>query len=276
MNHYSWVLPGTEAFALYDVLPESCIFEADDGLWHVDYYCPPEQGLDKAFLSQYPGFHLNILPDQDWVVQSALATPPVVVGQFYVHTPDYPTSFEHAHTLCVSATTAFGSGHHATTQGCLQLIQDIWKDGGWKNALDFGCGSGILALAMNCLHPGSTVGIDNDGDALAVARDHAYRNGCPTEFIHGDRLPHGAEFDCIVANVYGPILMDLAPTFSGASNIVFSGILQVQMDDVVQVYAQLGWVLEKVIHTNEWVSLWLKNRPFVPPVQCEEGIFVAG
>jgi ribosomal protein L11 methyltransferase len=259
MNHYSWVLSGAEAFSLYDLLPESCIFEGDQGLWHVDYYCPLEHPLDDNFLSKHPGFQFNILPDQDWVVQSALATPPVVVGQFYVHTPDYPPSTEHALTLCVSATTAFGSGHHATTQGCLQLIQDIWATGGWNKALDFGCGSGILALAMNGLNPGSAVGMDNDGDAVAVARDHAHKNGYPTEFIHGDALPQGLEFDCIVANVYGPILMDLAPTFSCASHVVLSGILQVQMDDVLQVYTPLGWVLEKAIHTDEWVSLWLKK-----------------
>lgn len=259
MNHYFWVLPGTEAFALYDALPESCIFEGDHGHWHVDYYCSLEHPLDQDFLSKHPGFQLNILPHQDWVVESALATPPVVVGQFYVHTPDYPSSCEHAYPLCVSATTAFGSGHHATTQGCLQLIQDIWAAGGWNKALDFGCGSGILALAMNALNPGSTVGIDNDGDALVVARDHAHRNGYPTEFLHDHCVPQGYEFDCIVANVYGPILMDLAPTFSGASNVVLSGILQVQMDDVLQVYHSLGWVLQKEMHTNEWVSLWLKQ-----------------
>jgi ribosomal protein L11 methyltransferase len=141
----------------------------------------------------------------------------------------------------------------------LQLIQDIWATGGWNKALDFGCGSGILALAMNGLNPGSAVGMDNDGDAVAVARDHAHKNGYPTEFIHGDALPQGLEFDCIVANVYGPILMDLAPTFSCASHVVLSGILQVQMDDVLQVYTPLGWVLEKAIHTDEWVSLWLKK-----------------
>lgn len=259
MKHYSWVLPGAEAFALYDALPESCIFEGDHGLWCVDYYCPPEQSLGTDFLSQHPAYQLEVLPDQDWVAESAMATPPVVVGNFYVHTPDYPTSAQHPYALCVSATTAFGSGHHATTQGCLQLIQDIWDDGGWKKALDFGCGSGILALAMNCLNPGSAMGIDNDAEALVVAHDHARMNQCPTEFIHGHCLPPDLEFDCIVANVYGPILMDLAPTFSHASNIVLSGILQIQMADVLRVYQDLGWILKKAIENNEWVSMWLKK-----------------
>ena len=258
MKHYSWVLPGQEAFTLYDALPESCIFESDQGLWHVDYYCPLENDLPQDVVAQYPGFQVEHLPDQDWVVQSAMATPPVVVGQFYIHTPDYPPSSQHSHILCVQATTAFGSGHHATTQGCLQVIQDVWAQGGWENALDFGCGSGILSLAMNRLKPGSAVGVDHDVDAVAVAEEHARRNQCPTSFSHG-QMPQDSAFDFIVANVYGPILMDLAPTFSGASHIILSGLLQIQLDAVVQVYQALGWVVEKTIENNEWVSVWLKK-----------------
>jgi len=259
MQHYAWILPAEDAFSLYDVLPESCIFEGDNGLWHVDYYCPADQALHADFLSHHPKADVSVLPDQDWVAHSAIATPPVVVGDFYVHTSDYPPLPEYKYALCVPATMAFGSGHHATTQGCLALIQEVWAATGWKKALDFGCGSGILAMAMNRLLPGSAMGMDNDPQAVGVAQENALMNACPTVFIEGDGVPADASFDCIVANVYGPILIDLAPQFSGARHVILSGILQVQADSVVAAYAALGWVLETKIDVAEWSSLLLKK-----------------
>jgi ribosomal protein L11 methyltransferase len=182
-----------------------------------------------------------------------------VVGDFYIHTSHYPPSWDHPFQLCVQATTAFGSGHHATTQGCLQLIQDVWAKTGWKKALDFGSGSGILAMAMNRISPGSAVGIDNDGEAVRVAQENAESNHCPTLFMVGDCLPDGGPFDCIVANVYGPILVDAAPMFLDAKNVILSGILQIQSGGVIKAYESLGWALEKTIESEEWASLWLRK-----------------
>jgi len=259
MKHYSWILPGTEAFLLYDSLPESSIFEGENGQWHVDYYCGVDQNLEDHFLANHPSYHLTVLPDQDWVAHSAIATPPVVVGDFYVHTPHYPPSEMHRFSLCIGATMAFGSGHHDTTQGCLKLIQDLWKQTGWTKALDFGCGSGILAMAMNCISPGSARGIDNDPDAIRLAKENAILNHCPTLFILGDSVPLDNSFDCIVANVYGPILIDLAPQFACASHIILSGILKTQAGEVIEKYTLLGWQVEKHIDSKEWSSLWLKK-----------------
>lgn len=258
LHHYAWILPADQAFSLYDNLEDSSIFEGEQGHWHVDYYCPSTQELGADFLSENPGYSLTFLPPQDWVAHAAVATPPVSVGDFYVHTPHYPPSLEHRFCLCLPATTAFGSGHHATTQGCLELIQELWGKAGWKRALDFGSGSGILAIAMNCLAPGSTMGVDNDGQTLVVAAENAAVNGIPTVFLEGDSLPD-QDFDCIVANVYGPILMDLAPQFSRAKHVILSGILQIQGEAVVTAYEGLGWTLEKTILSQEWVSLWLSK-----------------
>jgi ribosomal protein L11 methyltransferase len=259
MNHYAWVLPAEAAFSLADCLAESCIFEGENGNWHVDYYCPLDQKPDQRILSQYAGYVLTVLPDQDWVAHAAGETPPLVVGDFYIHTPHYPPSGAHPFQLCIDTNMAFGSGHHATTQGCIQLIQDVWAKGGWEQALDFGCGSGILACAMNRIAPGSAMGIDCDGDAVRLANENALHNDCPSVFMVADCVPAGHTFDFIVANVYAPVLIALAPTFSGARHIILSGILQIQAAGVIKAYEALGWTLEKTIESAEWASLWLRK-----------------
>jgi ribosomal protein L11 methyltransferase len=253
------VLPGPHAFSLSDSLGESCIFEGADGNWQVDYYCPIGHQPDPAILCAYPDYILTALPDQDWVAHAAGETQPLAVGNFYIHTPHYPPSSDHLFQLCIDTNMAFGSGHHATTQGCIQLIQDVWAKYPWHKALDFGCGSGILAMAMNRIAPGSAMGIDCDADAVRLAVENAIQNQCPTVFTVADCVPDAGGFDFIVANVYSPVLIDLAPTFSGARNVILSGILQIQADGVIKAYGSLGWTLEKTVESAEWTSLWLRK-----------------
>ena len=261
MRHYSWILPHSKAFELYEILPGGTLFEEGDGTaWRVDYFCPTGEGLSQEILESYPEYLLETLSEQDWLKESQKALIPVEVGPFYVHTPYYPASSQHAVSLCVDAGMAFGSGHHETTQGCLFLIHELFQTQPWQRALDLGCGSGILALAMNGLLPGSAVGSDNDPEAVTVAKENALINHIPCAFEVCEGMPNSEKpFDLIVANLYSYVLSELAPAMAGASHLILSGMMQHQAPQVQEVYSSQGWKCTQSRELGQWTSLWLSR-----------------
>lgn len=157
---------------------------------------------------------------------------------------------------------AFGSGTHPTTALCLEWLDSLDLVG--KTITDYGCGSGILAIAALKLGAASAVGVDNDPQALIASRDNAERNGV------ADRLALflPEDFDATVADVFianilaGP-LGDLAPRFAAAAKpgapFAISGILVGQQDELLQRYAE--WFDELRVHTREdWVRISGRRR----------------
>jgi ribosomal protein L11 methyltransferase len=163
-------------------------------------------------------------------------------------------------SLQIDASTAFGSGYHGTTQGCLYLIQDIFSRCPWDTAWDVGCGSGILALGMNALHPGSAGGSDHDPEAIVQAEHNARINGIPTTFICEDGLPKVAEHcDLVVGNLVASLLIQWAPCFKNQRQLVLSGILETQAQEVMETFSSWGWTLQKSVTLEEWCSLWVQR-----------------
>lgn len=157
---------------------------------------------------------------------------------------------------------AFGSGTHPTTALCLEWLDSLDLVG--KTITDYGCGSGILAIAALKLGAASAVGVDNDPQALIASRDNAERNGV------ADRLALflPEDFDATVADVFianilaGP-LGDLAPRFAAAAKpgapFAISGILVGQQDELLQRYAE--WFDELRVDTREdWVRISGRRR----------------
>ena len=157
---------------------------------------------------------------------------------------------------------AFGSGTHPTTALCLEWLDSLNLVG--KTITDYGCGSGILAIAALKLGAASAVGVDNDPQALIASRDNAERNGV------ADRLALflPQDFDATVADVFianilaGP-LGDLAPRFAAAAKpgapFAISGILVGQQDELLQRYAE--WFDELRVDTREdWVRISGRRR----------------
>ncbi|MBV5309608.1 50S ribosomal protein L11 methyltransferase [Chromatium okenii] len=136
---------------------------------------------------------------------------------------------------------AFGTGHHATTALCLE-----WLDGaalGGKTVLDFGCGSGILAIAALKLGAARAIAVDHDPQALTATHDNAAANGVAErlEIYAPEELP--AELvDTVLANILAGPLITLAPRLIGllrpAGDLVLSGVLADQVDGVRAAYAQ--------------------------------------
>lgn len=154
---------------------------------------------------------------------------------------------------------AFGTGTHPTTAMCLEWLDRTPLTD--RTLLDYGCGSGILALAGLALGAASAVGVDIDPQALLASRDNALRNG------QADRLelvpvlaggPGQPRFDVVVANILSGPLIRLAPALAGftgpAADVALSGILAEQADEVRQAFAP--WVrLHTVAESGGWVLL---------------------
>ena len=139
---------------------------------------------------------------------------------------------------------AFGSGTHPTTALCLQWLDALADEGGLRNrrVLDFGCGSGILALAALKLGAARAVGIDNDPQALLATHDNAARNEVGERlavYLPGDEPT--ATYPVVVANILASALVALADTLAArvapAGRIALSGILSGQEDEVIARYA---------------------------------------
>lgn len=266
-RQYKWVLPKNQAQHVVDALDHASMFEQDtdnpETLWHVSYDDYDGQGLpDNPLWQTFPA-QISQVVAEDWVAKYHTSLAPLSIQDFYIHTAGHPPSSQHRWNLCIDAGMAFGSGHHETTQGCLHAVQDIFRHQPWQKALDWGCGSGILTLAMNCLQPHSAMGMDNDSVAIQVAQENATLTDIPTPFFVGataqDAIQgmQGHTPDLIVANLFSHLLGELAPSFPHAQTIVLSGMLDHQAPLVQKVFETLGWRVHKIYTLGHWVTLWM-------------------
>ncbi|MGN6234508.1 50S ribosomal protein L11 methyltransferase [Dyella sp.] len=157
---------------------------------------------------------------------------------------------------------AFGSGTHPTTALCLEWLDSLNLAG--KTVTDFGCGSGILAIAALKLGAMSAVGVDNDPQALTASVDNAERNAVANRLAVF--LPEnfdGAPADVFVANILAGPLGELAPTFAAAAKpgapLAISGILDGQQDELLARYGE--WFDElRVDKREDWVCISGRRR----------------
>jgi ribosomal protein L11 methyltransferase len=175
--------------------------------------------------------------------------------------------------LRIDAGMAFGTGTHATTRGCLEMLATLDR-AETANTVDVGCGSGILAIAMAKLWQRPVIGGDNDEQAVEVARENAVLNGVADlcRFVHAiglrhDKLQALKPYDLVVANILAGPLMELSDTFSAAvrpdGHALLSGLLLEQADDIIAVYRRWGFTLERYIDLEtggaQWRSLLLRK-----------------
>ena len=152
---------------------------------------------------------------------------------------------------------AFGSGTHATTLLCLQWLEQHLLPG--SQLIDFGCGSGILAIAALRLGAAQAIGIDNDPQAIIASNDNARRNGVAERLqtaLPKDITPPPCEL--LIANILASPLKQLAPQLSAlvkpGGHIVLSGILASQADEVAARYRD-QFELDAIEQRQDWVRL---------------------
>ncbi|MGB3389684.1 MAG: 50S ribosomal protein L11 methyltransferase [Pseudaminobacter sp.] len=221
-------------------------------------------GLDMAIKRE-------ALPDIDWVTLSLQALKPVRAGRFIVHgSHDSQTPQAGEIAIEIEAGLAFGTGHHGTTSGCLEMIEKVFAADQPENALDLGTGSAVLAIGLAKLAGIPVLATDIDPVATKVAADNAKLNGVPDlvetytassfdDPIFAERGP----FDLIVANILAGPLIELAPQLpqhlKAGGSIILSGILERQHDAVRTAYVGQGCRHIETIAREGWVTLHLKR-----------------
>jgi ribosomal protein L11 methyltransferase len=223
-----------------------------------------------AVLAQFPGELLSkcqarveILEDKDWEREWMTHYRPMRFGSRLWVCPSWLEPPEpDAVNLLLDPGLAFGTGTHPTTALCLGALDALSLEG--RAVVDYGCGSGILAVAALKLGAARALGVDNDPQALAATRDNASRNGIP-EAALATALPGAAPIDAwrgqadvVVANILAGPLMELAPTLLGlarpGATLLLSGLLASQAPGLIAHY-QPHLALAIVAEKDDWVCL---------------------
>ncbi|WP_165089015.1 50S ribosomal protein L11 methyltransferase [Neisseria yangbaofengii] len=185
-------------------------------------------------------YSAEILEDQDWVRLTQAQFDPIQISDRLWITPSWHDApDENAVNLQLDPGLAFGTGSHPTTRLCLQWLDAQLKGG--ESVLDYGCGSGILAIAALKLGAGSAVGVDIDEQAIRASGANAGQNNVQAQFYLPDALPEG-QFDVVVANILANPLRMLGEILAGRTKsggrIVLSGLLDEQVEELSEIYGQ--------------------------------------
>ncbi len=239
-----------------------------DGPWRIEVFGDGERPtLDGAWTWEE-------LPEKDWVAENQRSFRPFQVGPFWVHPSHVADTIPpDLLPLRIDAGLAFGTGTHATTRGCLQMLATL-DPTETKNTVDVGCGSGILAIAAAKLWQRPVIGGDNDAEAVDVAIENAGLNGVPAlcRFVtsiglEAPELATPAPYDLIIANILAGPLMALVDSFAAAtrfgSRVLLSGLLVEQAELMLSTYARHGFHFERRLDLETggawWRTLLLKK-----------------
>ena len=218
------------------------------------------------------GIEAEVLPDIDWVAHSLEGLKPVRAARFFVH-GRHDRDKRHAADIGIEieAGQAFGTGHHGTTAGCLEMIARIVGRERPQNALDLGTGSAVLAIGLAKLARIPVLATDIDPVATRVAAGNVRLNGIQalvetgtaTGFQHPVFTRKGP-FDLIIANILARPLMRLAPDMARhlapGGSLILSGILDRQRRAVLAAYGNQRFRHLSTLRREGWATLHLKRR----------------
>jgi ribosomal protein L11 methyltransferase len=207
-------------------------------------------------LAVLPDYRTEPVADEDWVRLSQAQFEPIRISDKLWIVPSWAMAPDpNALNLVLDPGLAFGTGSHPTTRLCLQWLERTIRGG--ERVLDYGCGSGILAIAALRLGAREALGVDVDPLALVAGRANAARNRVDARFVNTETAPD-FQADLVAANILANPLILLAPLLAGhmskGARIALSGILEVQAEAVIGAYAT--WITLRVSARDEgWVLL---------------------
>jgi len=215
----------------------------------------------RAIDAPMPSHEAREVADRDWVRATQSQFGPIAIGEGFWIVPSWCDLPEPgAIALQLDPGLAFGTGSHPTTRLCLEWLRETIAGG--ETVLDYGCGSGILAIAAAKLGARNVAGTDVDAQALDASAANARANGVEARFAMPDRLGAG-ECDVVVANILANPLILLAPALAARTKpggcIALSGILEGQGDEVAAAYAR-WFTLAVWRRLDGWVLLSGKRR----------------
>ena len=251
------------------------------GLWRIEalYMEEPETDAIRALLMPVEeetgitaaDLAIEAVEEEDWIAKSLEGLAPVSAGRFFVygsHDADkVPAS---GVPILIEAGRAFGTGHHATTQGCLEFIDKYLKRQRPLNPLDLGTGTGVLAIALARVTHEPVLASDIDPISVQVTKDNARLNGVgpfvkavPAKGFDHPEIAANAPYDLIVANILARPLVSLMPGFAwnlaAGGTLILSGILREQENMVLAAARMQEIYLVSRKPIGDWVTLELRG-----------------
>ncbi|HEY8602973.1 50S ribosomal protein L11 methyltransferase [Tsuneonella suprasediminis] len=267
------------------VLTGSEIAEDRPDDWQLEAYFsrrPTKQdreSVESLFANAAPTISAEKLPDTDWVTETQKQVAPIRAGRFYVHTPDYPADETPGVTdFTIPASQAFGTGQHATTAGCLAMLDTMKRRGTVvRNLADIGTGTGLLAFAALSLWPHAhATASDIDTVCVPVVEGNCALNGVAmgdgigkltmlvAEGMDHPRLQTRGPYNLLIANILAGPLVSLAGDFADAvspgGSLLLAGLLETQEPAVRAAYRAAGFRLAARLVNGDWSILWLRRR----------------
>ncbi|WP_026617756.1 50S ribosomal protein L11 methyltransferase [Ensifer aridi] len=276
-----------QAEAVLDIM--SMIFEDEDyaiatmeidekrDVWEASIYMMADEEkdvqarLEPALAAEFSHLAIEreVLPDVDWIAKSLEGLAPVRAGGFVIHgSHDRDKVKAGEIAIEIDAGQAFGTGHHGTTAGCLEMLAAVARTRPFCNVLDLGTGSGVLAIAARKLLHVPVLATDIDPVATRVATENARRNGVVTGLtfatapgFHSTAFRLNGPFDLIIANILARPLMKMAPqlvaNLAPGGSVILSGILAEQRWKVLAAYNGQNLKHARTIWRNGWVTIHL-------------------
>ena len=207
-----------------------------------------------------PNYQTRSVADQDWVRLTQSQFEPIPIGKRIWVVPSWHQAPDpDALILELDPGLAFGTGSHPTTRLCMEWLEAHARPG--ATVLDYGCGSGILAMVAAKMGAAAVLGVDIDPQAIESARQNAERNHCSIAFYLPDQfalVAAGRQFDTVVANILSSPLKLMAPLLAGrvapGGALVLSGVLARQAEEVAAAYTPFIQLSVWAEHEG-WVAL---------------------
>lgn len=264
--------------------------EDDREHWRLDAYTPHEPDAAtlaalRALVPSAAGVDpvVEALAPEDWVARSQEGLEPIVAGRFVVHTSAHAVAPPPGgRAFRIDASRAFGTGHHATTAGCLAML-DALADHVFGNVIDIGTGTGLLAFASAHLWPAARVSAtDIDPVSIDITHENAVLNGIEglrlivADGALSDDVTAHAPYDLLVANILAGPLVSMAPEIAAiaapGATIVLAGLLATQAPQVIAAFAGCGCGVEATDLRGDWAILrltagaerYVPDAPFDP------------
>ena len=251
----------------------------DGGVEYRVHCQDPEQArlVTDRLASRYPDLDIALsqTEDKDWSLAWREYFKPVLVAEKFLILPPWEACAQSSAEIVpiiIEPRMAFGTGHHATTNLCLQVLARLWATKQLKadcSFLDVGTGSGILAIGAALLG-WHGIGLDTDPVAVDNARENLELNGVQeqVELVAGtvDCLKHGGGCDLILANILADPLIGMAPELNRhlkpSGTLVLSGLLNKQEHRVIKAYADVNLKNSMVLRLDEWSALVFSKVSF--------------
>lgn len=226
--------PGEPPPGLWQHNRVSALFDSDQ-----DVATLLQQASAAVGLAQLPAYRIETLADNDWVRLTQSQFEPISISpRLWIVPSWHTTSHAQAVNIVLDPGLAFGTGSHPTTRLCLRWLDKNLQGG--EHILDYGCGSGILAIAALKLGAACAVGIDIDEQAVIASRDNAAANQVNNAQFCLPKDAPSAQHDVVIANILTNPLRLLAPLLAAASRqggqLVLSGILEEQAQSIMDIY----------------------------------------